>query len=384
MSAPIYLDYNAGAPARPEVVRAMAEVLAEGGNPSSTHAGGRRSRARVEAARRSVARSIGADPAGLVFTSGGTEANALALTGVGRSRLLVSAVEHASVRDVARLESAPAEIVPVDGDGVVDLAALARMLDADARPALVSLMLANNETGIIQPVAAAAGIAHAHGALIHCDAAQGLGRVSVSLSTLSVDFLTISAHKSGGPAGIGALALADAAFPLAPMLLGGAQEGRRRAGTENLSGIVGFGVAAELAGSELERGDTIWEMERLRDRLEALALARVPGAAVIGREVRRLPNTTCLALPGVPSGTQVMALDLAGVMVGAGAACSSGRMAESTVLAAMGLAPKVAGSAIRVSLGRDSDEVGIARFVEAWAELAGRKGFELRLAAAAA
>ena len=376
---PIYLDYNAGAPARPEVVGAVAEALAEGGNPSSVHAAGRRARARLETARRAVARLVGADPAGLVFTSGGTEANALALAGAGRSRLLVSAVEHVSVRDVAG-----AELVPVTGEGLIDLAALERMLAADARPALVSVMLANNETGAIQPVAAAAAIAHAAGALIHCDAAQGVGRLSVSLPALSVDFLTISAHKMGGPAGIGALALAKPDFPLAPLLLGGGQEGRRRAGTENLSGIVGFGVAAELVGSELEQGDTIWGIERLRDCLEDQALARVPGAVAIGRGIGRLPNTACLALPGVPSATQVMALDLAGVMVGAGAACSSGKMTGSAVLAAMGLPPRLAGSAIRVSLGRGSDRAGIERFVDAWAELAGRKGFELRPAVRAA
>jgi len=245
-------------------------------------------------------------------------------------------------------------------------------------------MLANNETGIVQPVSAAAAIAHAHQALIHCDAAQALGRMSVAMSALAVDFLTMSAHKLGGPAGIGALALADADFPLAPLLLGGSQERRRRAGTENLSGIVGFGVAAKLAGSELQQGDTILGVARMRDRLETLALARVPGAVAIGQGVTRLPNTACLALPGVASETQVMALDLAGVMVSAGAACSSGKVAASRVLAAMGLAPRVAGSAIRVSLGTDTGEADIIRFVDAWAELARRKGFEICTAAVAA
>jgi len=375
---PVFLDYNAGSPARPEVVRAMAEALAEGGNPSSVHAAGRRAHARIEAARRSVAQLVGA--ADLVFTSGGTEANALALGGSGRARMLVSAVEHVSV-----MEAAPeAGIIPVDGNGVVDLGALEHLLKADPRPALVSLMLANNETGIIQPVAAAAEIAHRHGALIHCDAAQTLGRMSVSMSGLAVDFLTISAHKVGGPAGIGALALAHGDLSLAPLLLGGGQERRRRAGTENLSGIVGFGVAAEIAGSELHRGDTILGMARMRDRLETLALARVPQAVVIGRRSARLPNTSCLVLPGVAAETQVMALDLAGVMVSAGAACSSGKVAASKVLTAMGLGPDLAGSAIRVSLGAESGEAEVELFVEAWAELARRKGFEISPAAFAA
>ena len=380
MSASCFLDYNAGAPARPEVARAMAEALAEGGNPSSVHAAGRRARARVEAARQAVAKLVGADPSGIVFTSGGTEANALALAGAGRRRLLVSAVEHASVLDAA----AGAGIVPVDGDGVIDLDALAGMLAAETSPALVSVMLANNETGTIQPVRRAAEIAHAAGALIHCDAAQAAGRMSVSMSELAVDFLTLSAHKMGGPAGIGALALANPDFPLAPLLLGGGQERRRRAGTENLSGIVGFGVAAAISEWELVEGDTISRLEHLRDRLEGAALERVPGAVAIGRAASRLPNTVCLALPGIPSQTQVMALDLAGVMVGAGAACSSGKVAASRVLAAMGLAPRVAGSAIRVSLGWASGERDVAGFVEAWSELAGRKGFEVCRAASAA
>jgi len=380
VSASCFLDYNAGAPARPEVARAMAEALAEGGNPSSVHAAGRRARARVEAARQAVAKLVGADPSGIVFTSGGTEANALALAGAGRRRLLVSAVEHASVLDAA----AGAGIVPVDGDGVIDLDALAGMLAAETSPALVSVMLANNETGTIQPVRRAAEIAHAAGALIHCDAAQAAGRMSVSMSELAVDFLTLSAHKMGGPAGIGALALANPDFPLAPLLLGGGQERRRRAGTENLSGIVGFGVAAAISEWELVEGDTISRLEHLRDRLEGAALERVPGAVAIGRAASRLPNTVCLALPGIPSQTQVMALDLAGVMVGAGAACSSGKVAASRVLAAMGLAPRVAGSAIRVSLGWASGERDVAGFVEAWSELAGRKGFEVCRAASAA
>ena len=378
MLPPVFLDFNAGSPARPEVVTAMAEALAEGGNPSSIHAAGRRAHARIEAARRSVAHLVGATD--LVFTSGGTEANALALRGSGRARLLVSAVEHVSV-----MEAAPeAEIIPVDGDGVVDLDALERSLATDPRPALVSLMLANNETGIVQPVAAAAEIAHRHGALIHCDAAQALGRMSVSMSGLAVDFLTISAHKMGGPAGIGALALSNGDLSLAPLLLGGGQERRRRAGTENLSGIVGFGVAAEIAGSELHGGDTILGMARMRDRLETLALARVPRALVIGRGRLRLPNTSCLVLPGVAAETQVMALDLAGVMVSAGAACSSGKVGASKVLIAMGLGPELAGSAIRVSLGADSGEAEVGLFVEAWAELARRKGFEIGPAAFAA
>ncbi len=375
-----YLDYNAGAPLRPGVAEAMAAALAEAGNPSSVHGAGRRARARVEVARAAVAALAGADPAGLVFTSGGTEANALALRGCGRDRVLVSAVEHASVRQSV----ATAETIPVDCDGVVDLVALEGLLAADPRPALVSVMLANNETGVVQPVARVAALARRAGALVHCDAAQAAGRLNVSMSQLSVDFLTLSGHKLGGPAGIGALALANADFPLAPMLLGGGQERRRRAGTENVAGIVGFGIAAANARDDVERGDIILGICELRDRLEAAARARVPGAVVVGHGAARLANTSCLALPGVPAQVQVMALDLAGVMVSAGAACSSGKVAESPVLAAMGLGPEVAASAVRVSLGRASRWAEVERFLAAWTALAARKSFDVVPAAEAA
>jgi len=372
-----YLDYNAGAPARPEVVAAMTEALAEPGNPSSVHASGRAARARLEEARAAVAALVQAPPAGVVFTSGGTEANALALRGCGRRRLLVSAVEHASLRESGET----VELIPVDGDGVVEVSALQEMLAADPTPALVSVMLANNETGVIQPVAAVAELARAHGALVHCDAAQAPGRMSVTLSGLNVDFLTLSAHKLGGPPGIGALVLANPDFALAPFLLGGGQERRRRAGTENLPGIVGFGTAARLAADHGAEGDRVRE---LRERLERAALARVPGAVVVGAAAARLCNTSCLALSGVPSQVQVMALDLAGVAVSAGSACSSGKVGESAVLRAMGLDKAVSGSAIRVSLGWNSIADDVEMFLSAWCDLARRKGMDVRDAAQAA
>ena len=377
MSRLAYLDYNAGAPARPEVVAAMTEALAEPGNPSSVHVCGRAARARLEEARAAVAALVAAPPAGVVFTSGGTEANALALRGCGRRRLLVSAVEHASVRESGET----VELIPVDGDGVVEVSALQEMLAADPTPALVSVMQANNETGVIQPVAEVAEVARAHGALVHCDAAQAPGRMSVTLSGLNVDFLTLSAHKLGGPPGIGALVLANPDFALAPFLLGGGQERRRRAGTENLPGIVGFGTAARLAADHGAEGDRVRE---LRERLERAALARVPGAVVVGAAAARLCNTSCLVLPGVPSQVQVMALDLAGVAVSAGSACSSGKVGESAVLRAMGLDKAVSGSAIRVSLGWNSIADDVEMFLSAWCDLARRKGMDVRDAAQAA
>ncbi|MEW5729634.1 MAG: cysteine desulfurase family protein [Pseudomonadota bacterium] len=374
-----YLDYNAGAPMRPEAAAAVAATLGCPGNPSSVHMAGREARRRMEEARGRVAALVGGQPAGVVFTSGGTEANALALRGAGRRRVLASAVEHASVR-----EAVSAEAIPVNRDGVVDLDAVDRLLATDPRPALVSVMLANNETGVIQPVARVADVARRHGALVHCDACQAPGRVPVSLSDLGVDFLTLSGHKLGGPAGIGALVLADPDFPLAPILLGGGQERRRRAGTENLPGIVGFGVAAAMAADDIGSGVAILEVCNLRDGLEAEARRRVPDAVIVGAGAPRIGNTTCLALPGVAAQIQVAALDLAGVMVSAGAACSSGKVAESQVLAAMGLGPAVAGSAVRVSLGWASRREDVDAFLDAWAELARRKGFRVNDAAQAA
>ncbi|MGE5506167.1 MAG: cysteine desulfurase family protein [Actinomycetota bacterium] len=369
-----YLDCNAGAPVRPAVVAAMAEALAEPGNPSSVHGFGRAARRRLEQARAAVAALAGARPEGVVFTSGGTEANALALAGSGRDRILVSAIEHASV-----LEAVPqAERIPVTTDGVVDLGALEALLAADPRPALVSVMAANNETGIVQPVAEVSRLARAVGALFHCDAAQAAGRMELGLD---VDMLTLSAHKLGGPPGVGALVLADPDRRLAPLLLGGGQERRRRAGTENLAGIAGFGVAAGLAVDDLANG-VILELRHLRDRLEDEALRRVPGAVVVGSGAPRLANTSCLALPGVDAQVAVMALDLAGVAVSAGSACSSGKVSASHVLAAMGLDRAVSGAAIRVSLGPASRWAEVEKFLDAWAGLARRKGLAPAAAAA--
>ncbi|OAN54042.1 cysteine desulfurase [Paramagnetospirillum marisnigri] len=376
MSRAVYLDYNAGAPVRPEVAAAMAEVLRMAGNPSSVHAWGRAARQKLEQARAQVAALVDADPAGVVFTSGGTEANALALAGCGRVHRLVSAVEHPSI-----LDAGAAATLPVDRLGRVDLVALDTMLAGQAGATLVSVMLANNETGVIQPISEVSRVCRAHGALLHCDAAQAGGRIPVSIRHLNADFLTLSAHKLGGPAGVGALVLADADFVLAPILLGGGQERRRRAGTENLIGIVGFGTVAQSAGGDLSDTNTISALRGLRDRLEGRALARVPRAVLIAAEAERLPNTVCLALPGVAAQTQVMALDLAGVMVSAGAACSSGKVAESRVLAAMGLEPDLRGSAIRVSLGWDTRPEDIESFLDAWVDLARRKGFGISEAA---
>ena len=361
MASLAYLDWNATAPLRTEVVEAMAEVLARTGNPSSVHRWGREARQMVERARVEVAALVGATPTEVVFTSGGTEANHLALRGVSGRRILISAIEHDSVR-----ETVPdATVVPVTCDGVIDLAALEALLAADARPALVSIMLANNETGAIQPIAAAAAIARKHDARFHCDAIQGAGKIPVDLQTLGVDLLSISAHKLGGPQGVGALIVRDG-VDLVPSQRGGGQERGRRAGTENVPGIIGFGVAAALAVRESLPSPKI---RKLRDAAEAALATVAPDVRVFASAAPRLPNTLCIGMPGVPASTQVMALDLAGVMVGAGAACSSGKVRRSHVLSAMGASPEEAESAIRVSLGWSTTETEVERLVDAWTAL---------------
>ncbi|MFO0998544.1 MAG: cysteine desulfurase family protein [Alphaproteobacteria bacterium] len=359
----IYLDHNATAPILPAAAEAVRSALAIVGNASSVHRAGRGMRRVIEDAREVVAALVGGKASGVVFTSGGTEANNLALGGVERARVLVSAIEHPSVLG-ARLD---AETVRVGRDGVVDLDALRRQLAAGARPALVSLMLANNETGVIQPVREAAEIAHEFGALVHCDAVQAVGRMPVDMCALGVDMLSMSSHKIGGPPGVGALVLADG-VEIRPLIQGGGQERRRRAGTENAPGIAGFGAAAAALPRETAT------LSALRDGLERDLTAAVPLARIFGVHAPRLPNTTCIAMPGVQSETQVMAFDLEGFAVSAGAACSSGKVEASHVLRAMGVGEAEARTAIRVSLGWQTTADDVARFVEAWTRLYRRLG----------
>ncbi|HLB07073.1 MAG TPA: cysteine desulfurase family protein [Alphaproteobacteria bacterium] len=357
----IYLDHNATAPVLPEAAQAVRAALALTGNPSSVHGFGRAARKLMEDSRAAVAALAGALPEEVTFTSGATEANNLVLGGAGRRRLLVSAIEHVSV-----LEAAPgATRIPVDGDGLVDLVALEELLRADSEPALVSLMLANNETGVIEPVREAARLAHGHGALFHCDAVQAPGRIRFDVRELDADYLTLSSHKIGGPQGAGVLIVRGGA-PLKAQIRGGGQERGRRGGTENLPGIAGFGAAARAVSGALL---SVASIEALRDRLEARLLERVRGLAIFGRRAPRLPNTSCFAVAGLASETQVIALDLAGFAVSAGAACSSGRVRASHVLEAMGVEKTLVGSAIRVSLGGTTTAEEIDAFTAAWLAL---------------
>jgi cysteine desulfurase len=366
MSAVAYLDHNATSPLRPAAFDSMVEAMRVGGNPSSVHAAGRRARAIVDKARRDVACLVGASPAETIFTSGGTEANNLAVSGAGRRRVLVSAVEHDSVRRAAP----QAEILPVDGEGVVDLGALEAALAAspapESSPALVSVMLANNETGVLQPIGEIVRLARAAGALVHCDAVQGVGKVPVDLGELGVDYLSVSAHKLGGPTGVGALIVRKGA-PLIADRRGGGQESNRRAGTENVAGIAGFGAAATEA-------TTLLHVASLRDELEVSIGKIEPRVRFYGANAKRLGTTSCFAMPGVTAETQVMALDLAGVCISAGAACSSGKVQRSPVLMAMGVPAEEAGSAIRVSLGWNSQRADIERLIQAWQSLYIRVG----------
>lgn len=357
----IYLDHNATTPVKPVVASLLADVLSEGGNPSSVHGAGRIARRRLETAREQVAQLVGADPRYVLFTSSGTEANNQALKGFPGHTILTSAIEH----DAVLKASDGAIRIPVDSLGRVDLAALEALLADISGPVLVSVMLANNETGVVQPVRAVANLVHAKGGLLHCDAVQGPGRLPMDIRVLGADLLTLSAHKMGGAPGAAALIFREGAEPGA-LLRGGGQERSRRAGTENVPAIAGFGLAASLAGESLIQ---MTHVEALRDQL-AEDLKAV-GAVIIAEEAERLPNTLSVALPGKPAETQVMALDIAGFAVSAGSACSSGKVKRSHVLSAMGLPDDLSGSAIRISLSPANSAEELAQFVKAWVRMTG-------------
>ena len=370
----VYLDWNATTPLRPEARAAMAAAWDFCGNPSSVHAEGRQARRLVEEARAAVAAAVGALPRNVVFTSGGTEANALALTpGLRRGsgppveRLLVSAIEHASVLAGGRFPTEAIRTIGVTSAGLLDLDRLGATLEGGP-PALVSVMLANNETGAVQPVAEAAEIVHAAGGLLHVDAIQALGKISFDIKALNADLATVSGHKIGGPKGVGAVVLAEGVRGLEPWLRGGGQELGHRAGTENVAGIAGFGAAAKAAMGARE-SDAI-RLESLRNRLER-DLRETTGAIVFSGDVPRLPNTTLFTVPGLKAETAVIGFDLEGIAVSSGSACSSGKVQPSHVLKAMGFGPEIAEGAVRLSLGWSTSPADIDRCLKAWRKLAG-------------
>jgi cysteine desulfurase len=369
----VYLDWNATAPLRPEARQAMAAAWDHSGNPSSVHAEGRQARGLVEQARATIAGAVGALPRNIVFTSGGTEANALALTpGLRRGsafpvkRLLVSAIEHASVLAGGRFQLETIGTVGVTSAGLLDLDRLRAMLEG-ASPALVSVMLANNETGAVQPVVEAGEIVHSAGGLLHVDAIQAFGKIPFDINAMNADLVTLSAHKIGGPKGVGALVLAEGLPGPEALLRGGGQELGRRPGTENVAGIAGFGAAAKAAMAMLEK-DAI-RLRNLQNRLEN-GLRQTPGVMVFAEAVTRLPNTTLFTLPGLKAETAVIGFDLAGIAVSSGSACSSGKVQPSHVLEAMGFGPDLAQGAVRLSLGWSTSDADVDRCLEAWRKLA--------------
>jgi cysteine desulfurase len=374
MSERVYLDWNATTPLRSEAKDAMAAAWDLCGNPSSVHAEGRRARGLIEEARAVVAEAVGAVPRNVVFTSGGTEANALVLTpglreglGLPAERLIVSAIEHASVLAGGRFSPEAIEIAGVSNSGLLDLDHLRALLDGRP-PAVVSVMLANNETGAVQPIKEVGKIVRSSGGLLHVDAIQALGKIPFNINALEADLVTLSAHKVGGPKGVGAVILADRVLGFEPLFRGGGQELGRRAGTENVAGMVGFGAAVRAAMRALD-GEAI-RLEGLRNRLEK-GLRETPDVILFSDRVARLPNTTLFTVPGLKAETAVIGFDLAGVAVSSGSACSSGKVQPSHVLQAMGFGPEIAQGAVRLSLGWSTSEADVDYCLKAWRKLAG-------------
>ncbi|GEP11340.1 cysteine desulfurase family protein [Methylobacterium gnaphalii] len=368
-----YLDYNATAPVRPVVAQAVARALMVPGNPSSIHAEGRAARIMLDTARDSVAALVGTRPAQVTFTSGGTEAANTVLSGALRrvgqpapTRLLISATEHSCVATGHRFTDEAVEVLPVDPSGILRLDVLRERLTALAGESLlISVHAANNETGAVQPLAEIIALAREHGrALVHSDAVQAIGKIHLDMAALGLDALTLSGHKFAAPKGVGALAVGRGVTLEGAFIRGGGQESRLRCGTENLSGIVGMGEAARHALTDLDAEGT--RLAGFRDTLEARVLALAPDAVIFGKSAPRLPNTLSFAVPGLDAATTLIAFDLAGVAVSSGSACSSGKVARSATLAAMGVSPALAAGALRVSFGWNSRDEDMTRFLMAF------------------
>lgn len=368
----VYLDHNASSPLRPQVREALVDVLEKAANASSVYEEGRKAKGLIERARELVAQLIGADSKAVTFTGGGSEANATILQPsinvkgkpLTLDRLLVSSVEHDSVVKGGRFSAEQIEKIPVDANGLVDLdwlgARLEQLAAVDER-VLVAVMLANNETGVLQPVQQVGALVAEHGGYFLCDAVQAPGKLSIDINEIGAHFLTLSAHKIGGPQGVGAIVRRSDAYSFQPLIRGGGQEAYGRAGTENVIGIHGFGVAAELAASDRESD----RLTSMRDVLEA----GLEDVTIIGNKVPRLPNTSCIAMPGIPAETMLISMDLQGFAISSGSACSSGKVGTSHVLAAMGIEENTARSALRISLGWNTEDVHIKEFVKAFNQM---------------
>ena len=334
----------------------MRAAMDVDGNASSVHREGRLARKLLDDSREAIARELGVIAPMVVFTSGGSEANNFAIKSAPVERILISAIEHPAIIEAAKASGKSVVTIPVTAQGVVDLEALAKLLEGPK--ALVSVMLANNETGVIQPIREVVALAQAHGALVHTDAVQAFGKVPVNFGLLGVDMMTIAAHKIGGPTAVGALVVRDG-LALEPLIHGGGQELRRRAGTENLMGVAGFASVAK---------EKPLNVKALRDQLEE-ALAE---AVIFGKDAPRLPNTTYFSQPGMSAETLLMNFDLEGIAVSSGSACSSGKVTKSHVLSAMGISAELAKGAIRVSLGWNTTSEHIEHFIAVWRSLLAR------------
>lgn len=359
----IYLDYNATAQIKAPVIERMCEVMANVGNPSSVHAAGRDAKMLIEKARAQIASLVGVGLNSVIFTGSGTESNNMAIRGVNAASMIHSNIEHDSILAIAKVVEMPVYVTPVDEHGLIDMLKLDELLAKAEAPAIVSIMLANNETGVIQPISDIAQLVHKYDGLLHCDCMQAVGKIFIEFSDLGADMISITGHKMGGPQGVGAL-IVRPDLPLKPLIVGGGQEQGRRSGTENVAGIVGLGLAAELAEKQLPE---FMALETLRDDLENRILKLAPDAKVWSRGVPRLPNTLSVSMAGVSAETQVMHMDLAGIAVSSGSACGSGKVKGSHVLEAMGGGTD--GYTLRISLGLDTTQNHIDEAFEAWREL---------------
>lgn len=365
MSENIYMDYNATAPVKKAVIDAMVDAMASVGNASSVHASGRNARKIIEEARAKVAALVNARPRDIVFTSGGTEANNAVIKGTGAASLIISNIEHDSILAAAKGTDVPKFSIDVDESGVVCLDHLRKILMDAPKPALISIMMANNEIGTLQPIKEAAIIAREFDAIIHSDGVQACGKVEIDFNDLDVDYLTLSAHKMGGPQGMGAIIMKPTA-PLKALIEGGGQELGRRSGTENTSAIAGYGIAALEAFDDIATNEAI---KSLRDRLEAGIRAIGNDIIIVGSGADRTPNTSCIILPGISGETQVMHFDLSGISLSSGSACSSGKVKTSHVLTALGMDETLANSSIRVSIGAKTTQEDIDHFLHVYREL---------------
>ena len=371
----IYLDYNATSALKPEVKRAMLDVMDLPLNPSSVHQNGREAKRLINEARAKIKSLVNAGNGQVIFTCSGTEANNLAINGNDADSYFVTATEHLSVlKPAARLR---AQIIPVNEQGIVNLSSLEKLLASVPGKKLVSIMLANNETGVIQPIKELANIVFKHNGYFHCDASQAVGKVAVDMQDLNVDMLTISAHKFGGPQGAASLVV-KAGIEIEPQILGGGQESSKRAGTENVPAIVGFGVASELAKNDIKY---FTKIKDIRDFIEQEISTLYPEALVIDRKINRLPNTTSVYMPGMKAETQVINFDLEGIAISAGSACSSGKVEVSHVLQGMGIKKEIAENTIRVSLAPNTTKDEAIRFVAVWKELFFRSNQTVKKAA---